>query len=288
MKEGEHLKDGTVFLMIFVALFCDALQAIIGWIPVVGNIFADILSIFIFMTFLLWFYMNGIKMMTPKRFGSLTGGGVIEMIPYINILPAWTMVVVYLIGTTKIEELAAEHPGLASAAVSIGNKINKIKKPGSETNVPGVDGAGKNESKNGKSTNNQDSKDVSNKKESENDKKKVNNKPEINPNDANEINELKKDLVRYASEIQQWKSEMSKKEEILKGQDATANIMIKSAKESGDENRARQLSDIHYRGRAAMADEVISLSRKIRRNEDLEYSRKNMLANLEKNNNKNA
>lgn len=122
MNESK-IKDTTAFLMIFTALCFDGGQAILGWVPIVGNILADFLSIFAFLTFLLWFYMNGIKMMTPKRLGSMIGGGVIEMIPYLNILPAWTMVVVYLIGTTKIKELANKHSTLTKGVMLISSKI---------------------------------------------------------------------------------------------------------------------------------------------------------------------
>ncbi|KND48335.1 MAG: hypothetical protein AB198_02480, partial [Parcubacteria bacterium C7867-003] len=108
MQNETQIKDTTAILMIGTALFFDLLQAVLGWIPVVGNILADAMSMFIFLTFLLWFWMNGIKMITPKRLTSLMGGGVIEMIPYLNLLPAWTLVVVYLIGTTKIKELASK------------------------------------------------------------------------------------------------------------------------------------------------------------------------------------
>jgi len=140
MEDKEtQIKDTTAFLMIFTALCFDGIQALIGWIPFVGNALADMMSIFIFLTFFLWFYMNGIKMVTPKRLGSLGGGGVIEMIPFINILPAWTLVVVYLIGTTKLKELAAKNPTLAKGAMAVGGKIKKMNKTGEPPHVPGVD-----------------------------------------------------------------------------------------------------------------------------------------------------
>lgn len=138
MNESK-LKDSTVFLMIGTALFFDFIQALVGWIPIVGNILSDVLSVFIFMTFSLWFWSNGIKMITPKRLSSMIAGGLIEMIPFVNILPAWTCVVIYLIGTTKIKELAQKHPTLAKGAVAVGGKIKKINKTGEDPNVPFVD-----------------------------------------------------------------------------------------------------------------------------------------------------
>lgn len=138
MEKETQIKDTTAMLMIGTALFFDLLQAIIGWIPVVGNILADALSIFIFLTFLLWFWMNGIKMITPKRLTSMVGGGLVEMIPYLNLLPAWTLVVVYLIGTTRIKELASKHPTLAKGAVLAGTTIRSMN-DGKIPNTPIVD-----------------------------------------------------------------------------------------------------------------------------------------------------
>ena len=70
-KKEPQIKDTVVFLMIFTALCFDGIQALLGWVPVVGNIFSDILSLFAFFTFLLWFKMYGIEMLTPKRMTSM-------------------------------------------------------------------------------------------------------------------------------------------------------------------------------------------------------------------------
>lgn len=130
MEKETQIKDYVAILMIGTALFFDVLQALIGWVPVVGNILAGILSIFIFCTFFLWFYMNGIRMITPKRLISMVGGGLVEMVPYLNLLPAWTMVVIFLIGTTKIKELAAKHSTLARGALAVEGKIKSMNKTG--------------------------------------------------------------------------------------------------------------------------------------------------------------
>ncbi|TSC70551.1 MAG: hypothetical protein CEO12_272 [Parcubacteria group bacterium Gr01-1014_46] len=139
MDKEPQIKDTVAFLMIFTALFFDALQALIGWIPMVGNVISDVISIFVFMTFLLWFHMYGVKMMTPKRFTSLGLGGVIEMIPYVNLLPAWTLVVIYLIGTTKIKELFEKNPGVAGSIFRLGEKIKNLNKTGEPPHVPLID-----------------------------------------------------------------------------------------------------------------------------------------------------
>ncbi len=113
MKKETQIKFGTGFLMTLTALFFDTLQALTGWIPLVGNILAAIVSFFVFMTFWLWFHMYGINMITLKRLGSLGLGWLIETIPYINILPGWTVAVVFLIATTRVKDLAEKNPLLA-------------------------------------------------------------------------------------------------------------------------------------------------------------------------------
>jgi len=138
--DGESkISDMTAVLMIGTAIFCDAAQALIGWIPIVGNILADLFSIVIFLTFFLWFWMHGIKMISPKRLTAMVGGGLVEMVPYINLLPAWTGVVIYLIGTTKVNELTAKHPTLAKGAMIAGGKIKSMNKTDRLPNVPMVD-----------------------------------------------------------------------------------------------------------------------------------------------------
>jgi hypothetical protein len=121
--EKDPLKPTAIFLMIFTSLCFDGSQAIIGWIPVFGNILADLFSIFVFLTFFLWFKMHGIQMMTTKRLGSMAGGFIIEMIPYVNLIPAWTGVILYLISTTKLKEVAAEHSTLAKTALAVSSKV---------------------------------------------------------------------------------------------------------------------------------------------------------------------
>lgn len=125
--------------MIGAALLFDAAQALVGWVPFIGNAAADVMSLFIFVTFFIWFRMNGINMITPKRLGSLVGGGLIEMVPYLNILPAWTCVVIYLIGTTKIQEVAEKNPRLAGLAMAVGGKIKNMNSNSNPPPTPFID-----------------------------------------------------------------------------------------------------------------------------------------------------
>ena len=49
--------------------------------------------------------------MNAKRFALMNGGALLEMIPILNSLPAWTLTVLLLVGTTRAEELIAKIPG---------------------------------------------------------------------------------------------------------------------------------------------------------------------------------
>ncbi len=125
MKENP-ISDTTAFLMIFTVLTMEGIQAMIGWIPFLGNILADGISFFIFLTFFIWFKMHGISMIKPKIMTALIGGGLVEMLPFINIFPVWTGIVIYLIGTTKVKELFDKNPKKAKLAIDMAEKINQM------------------------------------------------------------------------------------------------------------------------------------------------------------------
>lgn len=129
MPKEKEIKDVTAFLMISLAIFYDVLQIVIGWIPVLGNVLAMGVSFYAYLSFLCWFWIYGIKMTTPKRLLSMLATLGIELIPYVDMIPGWFFVVVYLIGTTKVKEFASKHSVIAGKVVSIGEKIVS-KKPG--------------------------------------------------------------------------------------------------------------------------------------------------------------
>lgn len=104
MKEPRQLKDTTIGLMISVALFYDGLQALLQLIPVAGQILAGLVAIFAFLTFWLWFRLNGIKFSTPKRSAVMGTGFIIELIPILNILPAWTLAVAIIVADLKVKK----------------------------------------------------------------------------------------------------------------------------------------------------------------------------------------
>ncbi len=96
------IKESQKWLMLGVAIFFDIVIALINLIPAVGQALSFFAGIFAFMTFWLWFKMNGMKFSSPKKAGAMIGGSIIEIIPVLNALPAWTATILYL---TRIEKI---------------------------------------------------------------------------------------------------------------------------------------------------------------------------------------
>lgn len=102
---------GTAFLMVILALFLDSSQVVfgvIGLIPLIGNIIGSLLSFFVgffaWLSFYTWFKMHNVSFMRPQRLIALLGAGFVELVPYLNALPAWTFAVLFLIANTRIED----------------------------------------------------------------------------------------------------------------------------------------------------------------------------------------
>lgn len=100
-------------LLIALALLFDGLQAAASSahvIPVVGNATAVIFTILVnawaYPSIWLGFKLAApdVKFLTPKRTLALNGGLLIELIPVLNALPAWTLAVVVIFLTTRGEE----------------------------------------------------------------------------------------------------------------------------------------------------------------------------------------
>ncbi|OHA88180.1 MAG: hypothetical protein A2741_01000 [Candidatus Zambryskibacteria bacterium RIFCSPHIGHO2_01_FULL_43_27] len=126
-----RISFGTSFLMVATALFFDSAQGvfnIIGLIPVIGTVVGGTLSFmigfFAWLTFYTWFKMHGISFMRPQRILALWGAGLIELVPYLNALPAWTFAVLFLIATTKIEDKTGINPTKLANPVHGGNVSN--------------------------------------------------------------------------------------------------------------------------------------------------------------------
>lgn len=108
-ENNKGLSNITIAFMIAVALFYDAIQAFINLIPFLGQILSSLIGLFAFLTFYLWFKLKGLNFATAKRAGYLGGGFMIELLPLVNMLPAWTLTITLLAMDSKTKKIV---PGL--------------------------------------------------------------------------------------------------------------------------------------------------------------------------------
>ncbi len=125
----------AIALLIGMALLFDGVQAelsILHGVPFIGNLAGTIATFFIdIWAFLsIWFGFKladpNISFMRPKRAITLLGGGIIELIPVVNALPAWTLSVVILIVISRGEEALAETLEKAGGAAAIVGKVAAV------------------------------------------------------------------------------------------------------------------------------------------------------------------
>lgn len=92
---GGRIQSGTAFMLIAVALFIDAIQAILNFL-LIGIVINPFIDVIMWMVFGLWFGHVGIK-----RQASLGMAAVAEFIPIVNSLPIWTGYMIFLIASSK-------------------------------------------------------------------------------------------------------------------------------------------------------------------------------------------
>jgi glycopeptide antibiotics resistance protein len=100
MQEKKGLNNTTIVLMICVAIFFDVLQALLTFI-----FMGWVVGIFAFLTFYLWFKLRGLSFMKPKRLLTFGGASLIEIIPFLSALPAWTAAIIVLALDSKIKKV---------------------------------------------------------------------------------------------------------------------------------------------------------------------------------------
>lgn len=106
MKDSKELSSITIALMVGTAVFFDVLQWLMAFI------FMDwLVGLFAFMTFWLWFKLNGISFMTPKRGATMGVSALIEMIPFLSALPAWIFAVTVIALDTKAKKIVSTAAG---------------------------------------------------------------------------------------------------------------------------------------------------------------------------------
>lgn len=99
MNGEKEIKNATFALMVVVALLFDVMQWALVWIGMDW-----IAGLFAFLTFYVWFKTYGMSFMTPKRFATMGSSLIIELIPVLSELPAWTLAVVVLVLDHKLKK----------------------------------------------------------------------------------------------------------------------------------------------------------------------------------------
>ena len=108
MEEQESkISESQKWLMFGTAIFFDVIS-LISLIPIIGWVLGWVVWAFAFMTFWLWFKINGLSFSKPKNLLSFFGGSVIELIPILNILPGWTVMILYMTRVEKIIKKAED------------------------------------------------------------------------------------------------------------------------------------------------------------------------------------
>ena len=98
-KREKGLDNVTIWLMASVALFFDVLQWLLDFIFMSCQV-----TIYAWLTFVVWFKIRGISLFTLKR-GSILGvGTVVDLIPVLGAL-AWTAMVITLALDSKIKKV---------------------------------------------------------------------------------------------------------------------------------------------------------------------------------------
>ncbi|MFP4616918.1 MAG: hypothetical protein ACLFNR_02050 [Candidatus Paceibacterota bacterium] len=118
-KQKSNISSTTATLMISVALLVDVLLLISGlfnFIPALGNVVSLFLSFMIntyaSLTFITWFFIIGEGFVKPNRIVVKSTAIILGFIPFVNMLPWWTISTILLIafirGDEKISSLKGE------------------------------------------------------------------------------------------------------------------------------------------------------------------------------------
>jgi hypothetical protein len=116
------LQSHTIAFMIMTALFFDFLQFLLSfiWMGWLVGLFAGF-------TFWWWFRQHGISFSKPSQWGSFALAFIIEVIPVVGDLPAWTLEVGYLAISSKAKEIVADNVPGAAKAINATQKVYSFK-----------------------------------------------------------------------------------------------------------------------------------------------------------------
>jgi hypothetical protein len=104
--EEKHIGFVTFILQFVTALLFDGFQALVQFIPLGGQLISSaVITPAAFTTFYIWFKLKGMNFMRPSRILTMGGSAIIEFIPVLNVLPAWSLAVVLLHLSARIKKI---------------------------------------------------------------------------------------------------------------------------------------------------------------------------------------
>lgn len=110
----KRISSFTAGFMITVAVFFDGIQFLLNLIPLIGTASAEVLGIIAWLIFYIWFKMKGVSFSDTKKSAALLLGGIVELMPVLSALPAWTLSTVLIIALTRAEDMVAIKKGVFS------------------------------------------------------------------------------------------------------------------------------------------------------------------------------
>ncbi len=144
-EEKPKISKSDFGLMLSVALFFDLTLGLIQLIPFAGSIFAMVFNVVPLTLFYIWYTFKGVSFANKKNSVSFLGASLIEFIPVVNILPAWTAEITFMylmqnknsVISKAVNKVANVGVGVVGAVASAGlaTETVALAKAGSATNV---------------------------------------------------------------------------------------------------------------------------------------------------------
>jgi hypothetical protein len=122
-------------LMLVVAIFFDIVLALIQLIIIVGSVSAEVFNVVPLMLFFIWYTLKGISFANKKNSLTFFGCALIEFIPIINALPAWTAEVVLMYIFQKKDVLLAKAVGMVGGVAGITGSASAVVKTVGAKNI---------------------------------------------------------------------------------------------------------------------------------------------------------
>lgn len=89
-----------VFLLMYFSICADLIQFGLTFVPAAGQIINTIASVAIGLMFFIWFRILGVKfslIKDPKKMVGIIAGPIIELVPFLQALPGWTLAILLTI-----------------------------------------------------------------------------------------------------------------------------------------------------------------------------------------------